>query len=136
MRNLDSKMRAAIEKKDDEWVKAAQTLAKNMQQQKNGKFVDKKGQLRNLQAAAERSDSWLAFELFLNYQAARGELDTQWTRKAIAALNDLHGAAANLAGGSREMEPDVHMEIVARVLGFAVRWHIAYLVGVIQEKSQ
>lgn len=128
MRILDAKIRANIEQADDQWVTIAKGLAEAMPKDRRGKYIEKKSQLRNLQALAERGDSWLAFELFLKYQAARGELDAQWVQSTAAALGNLRSEAIKLVGASgklSEKEQAVHMELVSRVLGFIVRWHFA-----------
>jgi hypothetical protein len=128
MRILDAKIRAKIEQADDQWVTVAKKLAETMPKNHQGKYIEKKSQLHNLQALAERGDSWLAFELFLKYQAARGELDSQWVQSTAADLANLRSEANRLVGASGklpEKEQAVHMELVSRVLGFTVRWHIA-----------
>jgi len=118
MRKLDATIRQQIAARDDDWVQEARRLVDGLRGQ------NKERQLRNIQSIAERSDSWAALALFIRYQAARKELPKQWAEKAIQQLEDLLSNAKSLAE-SRNADPKtVHMEIVSRVLGYAVRWHV------------
>ncbi|HEY65175.1 MAG TPA: hypothetical protein G4O02_11455 [Caldilineae bacterium] len=118
MRKLDATVRQEIAARDDEWVKAARELVNGLQSQ------DKERQLRNIQSIAEGSNSWAALALFIRYQAARNELDKQWAEEAIRRLENLQRDAQSLAASRRADPKAVHMEIVSRVLGYAVRWHV------------
>lgn len=123
MRRLDPRMRQEIEKRDDEWVQEAHKLATRLRELE-GKKEDKRGQLRNIQNVAESGDSWAALDLFIRYQAARGQLKTGWAEEAVALLGGLEKKAEAIARVVQNANPkDVHLEIVARVLGYAVRWH-------------
>jgi hypothetical protein len=85
---------------------------------------DKRRQLRNIQEVAESSDSWKALELFIRYQAARGEIDEGWAERAIQRLENLREEAQSLAGQVAGADVRaIHLALVARVLGYAVRWH-------------
>ncbi len=118
MRKLDATVRQEIAARDDEWVKAARELVNGLQGR------DKERQLRNIQSIAEGSDSWAALALFIRYQAARNELDKQWAEEVIRRLENLQRDAQSLAASRRADPKAVHMEIVSRVLGYAVRWHV------------
>ena len=118
MRKLDATIRQQIAARDDYWVQAARKLVDGLKDQ------NKERQLRNIQSIAEGSDSWDALALFIRYQAARKELPKQWAEEAIKQLEDLRRNAQSLAA-SRGADPKImHMEIVSRVLGYAVRWHV------------
>lgn len=119
MRVLPVRARRELERRDDEWVKKARELTRTI-----GKD-DKERQLRNVQSIAETSRSWEAVSLFMRYQAARGQLDKAWAEKAVSMLDELRRDAQTLAGSSDPSQiRDVHMELVARTLGYAVRWHV------------
>jgi len=117
MRTLPPRIRHEIEKRDDELVQLARNLTSGLKD-------DKRRQLRNIQDIAEGSDSWKALELFIRYQAARGEIDRAWAESAIQHLGDLQrtakGLATQVAGADAGA---VHLALVSRVLGYAVRWH-------------
>ena len=117
MRTLPPRIRHEIEKQDDELVQLARNLTSGLRD-------DKRRQLRNIQDIAEGSYSWKALELFIRYQAARGEIDKAWAESAIQHLADLQRTAEGLA--SQVAGPDaraIHLALVSRVLGYAVRWH-------------
>jgi hypothetical protein len=121
MRTLPPRIRHEIEKRDDELVQLARNLTSGLRD-------DKRRQLRNIQDIAEGSDSWKALELFIRYQAARGEIDKAWAESAIQRLGDLQriakGLASQVAGVDAGVDAGaVHLALVSRVLGYAVRWH-------------
>ena len=119
MRMLSARTRRELERRDDEWVKKARELVQTL-----GKG-DKERQLRNIQNVAEESHSWQAVSLFIRYQAARGQLDKTWAENTITLLEGLQNDAQGLVGSSNsEQVKDVHLELVARTLGYAVRWHV------------
>jgi len=119
MKMLPVRVRQALNKRDDEWVKKARELAQTLGTD------DKERQLRNIQSMAESSQSWQAVALFIRYQAARGQLDKVWAEKAVSALEGLQKDAQSLIGSATsEQTRDLHMELVARTLGYAVRWHV------------
>ena len=117
MRTLPPRIRHEIEKQDDELVQLARNLTSGLRD-------DKRRQLRNIQDIAEGSYSWKALELFIRYQAARGEIDKAWAESAIQHLADLQrtaeGLASQVAGTDARA---IHLALVSRVLGYAVRWH-------------
>jgi len=117
MRTLPPRIRHEIEKRDDELVQLARSLTSSLRD-------DKRRQLRNIQDIAEGSDSWKALELFIRYQAARGEIDKAWAESAIQRLGDLQRIAKGLASQVAGVDAGaVHLALVSRVLGYAVRWH-------------
>jgi len=124
MRTLHPRIRREIEKRDDELVQTARSLAEDLRKSLKKKDEDKRRQLRNIQDIAESSDSWKALELFIRYQAARGEIDRAWAESAIQHLGDLQrtakGLATQVAGADAGA---IHLALVSRVLGYAVRWH-------------
>ncbi|HFE53940.1 MAG TPA: hypothetical protein ENK07_10875 [Bacteroidetes bacterium] len=118
MRKITLQVLREITRRDDDWVQAAQTLVKSLKGQ------DKERQLRNIQSIAEGSASWKALALFIRYQAARGELPRQWAEDTIRQLGELANVAEDIARRHGANSKVVHMEIVSRVLGYAVRWHV------------
>ena len=126
MRKLNPKTRQAIAAKEDELVQKAREVAKalwgalNERQRKDGKVR----QLRNILEVAESTDSWKALSLFIRYQAARGELDIGWAEKVIETLEGLGSEARKLAQENKDDPKAVHLEMVTRLLGHAVRWHL------------
>lgn len=119
MRTINATAKMEIAAQDDRWVEEAQRLVKGLKGQ------DKHGQLRNIQAIAEESNSWPAVALFIRYQGARDQVPKQWAEDAVKRLEELQAHAKELASrvpGADEKA--IHMEIVSRVLGYAVRWHI------------
>jgi hypothetical protein len=124
MRKLGALIRQKIESKDDEWVQKARQLTSSLKE-------DKRGQLRNVLNIAEQGESWKALELFINYQAARNQLPKEWANKAIELLRNLEDEARSLLAKTGQMEyfRAVHMELVSRVLGYAVRWHVYDMEG-------
>jgi len=118
MRKIAPNMLRQIAVRDDDWVEKARTLVDDLANQ------DKERQLRNIQSIAEGSNSWKALELFIRYQAARKELPKQWAEAAIKQLEGLRSEAQSIAGKYGADIKTVHMEIVSRVLGYAVRWHV------------
>ncbi len=131
MRRLDATIRQRIAAQDDKWVQEAQTLAQSLWEslEKGERKDGKVGQLRNILEIAEASDSWKALKLFIRYQAARGQLGKKqgrkWAEDTIKQLERLQEHAKQLASQVRGAdEKAVHMELVSRVLGYAVRWHV------------
>jgi hypothetical protein len=117
MRTLPPRIRHEIEKRDDELVQLARNLTSGLRD-------DKRRQLRNIQDIAEGSDSWKALELFIRYQAARGEIDKAWAESAIQHLWGLQKTAQGLASQVAGVDAGaIHLALVSRVLGYAVRWH-------------
>jgi len=114
---LPPRIRHAIAKQDDELVQMAHELTKSLS-------GDKRRQLRNIQDIAESSDSWKALELFIRYQAARGEIEKEWAESAIQHLKSLQSTAQGMASQVAGVDARaVHLALVSRVLGYAVRWH-------------
>jgi len=118
MRKIAPNVLRQIAIRDDDWVEKARNLVADLANQ------DKERQLRNIQSIAEESNSWKALELFIRYQAARKELPKQWAEAAIKQLGGLRGEAQSIAGKHGADTKIIHMEIVSRVLGYAVRWHV------------
>ncbi|MGQ9654649.1 MAG: hypothetical protein ACUVXD_11340 [Thermodesulfobacteriota bacterium] len=119
MRRLDPIARQKIAALDDEWVREARKLSESL-----GTEEDKRRQLRNIQEIAEESNSWAVLELFIRYQGARDQLPKDWTESAVSQLSNLRKWADQITSQVKEAEAkSVHMEIVSRVLGYAVRWH-------------
>lgn len=117
MRRLDPTTRRKIAALDDNWVQEAQKLSQALK-------GDKRRQLRNIQDIAEESNSWAALELFIRYQAARNELPREWAEDAVNQLANLKKRAEEIASQVRGADAkSIHMEIISRVLGYAVRWH-------------
>jgi hypothetical protein len=124
MRTLHPRIRREIEKQDDELVQTARSLAEDLRKSLKKKDEDKRRQLRNIQDIAESSDSWKALELFIRYQAARDEIDRGWAESAIQRLERLQEMAQSLASQVAGADARaIHLALVSRVLGYAVRWH-------------
>jgi hypothetical protein len=118
MTRLSIATRKALEARDDQWITTAEELAHNL---RGGQ--DKEGQLRHIQSLCETTSSWKAVELFIRYQAARKQIDSRWAEATVETLEGLRDQADQL----RRQDDDpaiVHLEIVARVLGYAVRCHV------------
>ena len=126
MRKVNPKTRQAIAAMEDELVTKAREIADelwkvlNEQQRKDGKVR----QLRNILEVAESTDSWKALELFIRYQAARKEIPKAWAESAIQELNALQQEARDIVKNTKDSAEAVHLELVTRVLGHAVRWHL------------
>ncbi len=127
MKAMNPTARMAIAAQDTTWVEEAHSIAQSLwnalsnKERKDGK----ERQLRNIQGVAEGSNSWAAVALFIRYQAARGEVPKNWAEDTVARLEKLQGQAKELASKFRGVDDKVvHMEIVSRVLGYAVRWHV------------
>lgn len=126
-----AQIRHKLEKEDDTWAEEARQLAAALLKAlaKEGRDNDRERQLRNLQSMAEQSNSWRVFELFIRYQAARKEIPKDWAEQAIETLEKLQENARSLlhnipASADPELLKAVHLELVARTLGYAVRWHV------------
>jgi len=139
MRRLPPRIARELENREDELVERARTLAAGLlggkESREHGRddedgegsrrMASKEGQLRNIQSMAEESDSWEAVKLFIRYQAARDQLRRDWAEEAVKQLEALQDHARALAPGQDPgLQRRVHMELVARVLGYAVRWHV------------
>jgi len=120
MRKLAPAVQQHIAALDETWVEEAQELVKGLKGQDS-----KEGQLRNIQAYAEASDSWKALELFIRYQAARKQLPKDWAESAVKRLGALQNKAAEIASHVQGADAKaIHMRILSRVLGYAVRQHV------------
>ncbi len=126
----------AIREREESLVNMAEELARNLAeilQQKKKPLSEKEHkerQLRNIQEMAEQSTSWAEVELFIRYQAARGEIDATWADKAIQTLKRLQDIARSIVGAANESTiRTVHLELVRRVLGHTVRWHVWHAKG-------
>ncbi len=126
MRKLNPKTRKAIAEREDELVQKAQNIAKALWDELDpGQRLDGKiRQLRNILEVAESTDSWKALELFIRYQAARKEIPKSWAEAAIQQLDVLQRDAQEIAKDTGDKPKTVHLELVTRVLGHAVRWHL------------
>ncbi len=126
MRRLKSQTRREIAKLEDQLVEKAQKIAQNLWdeldtgQRRDGKVR----QLRNILEVAESTDSWKALELFIRYQAARKEIPGAWAESAIQELSALQTYAQEIARTTGDSEKTIHLELITRVLGHAVRWHL------------
>ena len=117
MRQLSFKAINEIKKKDNDWVRNAENLVVNLEE-------NRERQLRIIQSMAESSNSWEVVKLFIRYQAARNQIGKEWAEKdAIPLLDKLQNDAKSMSISTDDLK-DVHMEIVSRVLGYAVRWHV------------
>lgn len=139
MKTIPAQARMQIAAQDNTWVEEARTIAQSLwnsldqREKKDGK----ERQLRNIQSVAEESRSWAALALFIRYQAARGEIPKQWAEDTVAQLETLQGQAKGLASQVQGAdEKAIHMEIVSRVLGYAVRWHVWDVKGKSKEETQ
>jgi|GEM_PF-522450 hypothetical protein len=127
----------AIKEREESLVNMAEELARNLaeifhQEEKKplNEKEHKERQLRNIQEVAEQSTSWAEVELFIRYQAARKELYTAWAERAIQKLKELQGIARSIVGAADESTiRNVHLELVRRVLGHTVRWHVWHAKG-------
>ena len=126
MRRLKPQTRREIAKLEDQLVEKAQKIAQNLRdeldtgQRRDGKVR----QLRNILEVAESTDSWKALELFIRYQAARREIPGAWGEFAIQELSTLQTYAQEIARTTGDSEKTIHLELITRVLGHAVRWHL------------
>jgi len=126
MRKLNPKTRKAIAEREDQLVEKAQSIAQQLwesledAQKRDGKVR----QLRNVLEVAESTDSWKALELFMRYQAARNEIPKSWAELAIQELGALQQDAKSVAQKTGDKNKTIHLELVTRVLGHAVRWHL------------
>lgn len=126
MRKLKPKTRKAIAEREDELVQKAQNIAQTLWDELDpGQRPDGRvRQLRNILEVAESTDSWKALELFIRYQAARKEIPKAWAEDTIQELDALQKEAREIAQNTRDSAKAVHLELVTRVLGHAVRWHL------------
>jgi len=126
MRKLNLKARKAIAEREDELVQKAQKIAQALWDELDlGQRLDGKiRQLRNILEVAESTDSWKALELFIRYQAARKEIPKAWAELVIQELGALQQEAQQIAKNAKVSAKAVHLELVTRVLGHAVRWHL------------
>jgi tRNA threonylcarbamoyladenosine modification (KEOPS) complex Cgi121 subunit len=116
MRQLSFAALNKIKEQDDDLVRTAEELVDSLKE-------NDESQLRIIQSMAESSSSWEVVKLFMRYQAARKQIDMTWTDKAIVQLEALEDNARSMAT-SRDNSKDLHMELVSRVLGYAVRRHV------------
>lgn len=118
MRKLFPRTWKMIRERDDEWVKAGEKLIKGLGDQE----VER--QLRIIQGVAEESGSWEAVKLFIQYQGSRKEakIGKDWAQKAVDELESLKNRAEELSRQTGDDKKGVHLELVSRVLGYAVRW--------------
>lgn len=118
-----------IEAQTEALIQKAEKLATQMKESlKEGD--DKERQLRNIQEVAEQSTSWAEVELFIRYQGARKQIPAAWVPKAIEALSELEKVAKSIASGEPpEVIRRIHLELIRRVLGYTVRWHVVHVKG-------
>lgn len=125
MRTIAAQARMQIAAQDNDWVEEAHTIAQSLWTALGRRGEGKERQLRNIQSMAEETSSWAALALFIRYQAARGEIPKEWADDIVSQLEGLQQRAREIASRVRGTdEKAVHMEIVSRVLGYAVRWHV------------
>ena len=113
---LSTETLSKIDSYEAELVRRAEELAGKLKE-------DKERQLRNIQQAAEQTKYWEPLALFIRYQAARKQLDKEWTKQLIKELEDLQGQAKEIARETRDNPDLIHMELIARLMGYLVRWH-------------
>lgn len=116
MRQLSTATINKIKDREDDLVTEAKGLVEELNE-------NKERQLRNIQGIAENTSSWEVVKLFMKYQAARNQIDMAWTNKAVDKLEGLANDAKSIAT-SKDNIKDLHLELVSRVLGYAVRWHV------------
>ncbi|MGB9872247.1 MAG: hypothetical protein ACPLYD_11370 [Anaerolineae bacterium] len=137
MKTIPAQARMQIAAQDNTWVEEARMIAKSLWTALGKKGEGKERQLRNIQSVAEESNSWAALALFIRYQAARGEIPKQWAEETVTSLERLQRQAKELTAQVRGADDKVlHMEIVSRVLGYAVRWHVWDVKGLGKEESR
>ena len=125
MRTITAPVRMQIAAQDNRWVEEAHAIAQSLWTALGRRGEGKERQLRNIQSVAEETPSWNALALFIRYQAARGEIPKEWAENTVSRLEGLQHQAKEIASRVRGTdEKAVHMEIVSRVLGYAVRWHV------------
>ncbi len=126
MRKLKPQTRKVIAQREDQLVEKAQNIAQTLWDELDpGQRLDGKvRQLRNILEVAESTDSWKALDLFIRYQAARKEIPKPWAESAIQELDALQPDAQKIAKETGDKPKTVHLELVTRVLGHAVRWHL------------
>ncbi len=126
-----------IEAQEEKMVRTAQELADQMKEaieQEERRTLSerdhKERQLRNIQGVAEQSTSWAEVELFIRYQAARREIPKAWMERAVETLGDLRAMARDIAPNEpEEVIQRIHLELIRRVLGYTVRWHVWHAKG-------
>ncbi|WP_322797700.1 hypothetical protein [Thermoflexus sp.] len=138
----------ALEAHTEDMVKKAEELAEEMKaafKQEEGKQLSdkehKERQLRNIQGVAEQSTSWAEVELFIRYQAARKEIPKEWAKHAIQTLGGLKDIALKIThdalGTHRdEVANRIHIELIRRVLGYTVWWHVWHAKGESKPKGR
>lgn len=137
MKAITAQARTQIVAQDSDWVEEAYRIAQELWTDLGRKGEGKERQLRNIQSTAEQSPSWAAVALFIRYQAARGEIPKRWAEDTVARLEKLQERAKQLASQLRGAdEKAIHMEIVSRVLGYAVRWHVWDVKGQRKEEDR
>ncbi|MBO9362175.1 hypothetical protein [Thermoflexus sp.] len=127
----------AIKEKEGELVQMAEELARSLKEifrnEEEKPLSDKEHkerQLRNIQEVAEQSTSWAEVELFIRYQAARKEIYVAWANEALQKLQGLRELARGIVGAAEEPTiRKVHLELIRRVLGHTVRWHVWHAKG-------
>lgn len=135
-----------LEAREEDMVKKAEELAEQMkeafEQEEEGRKrlsdkENKERQLRNIQEIAEQSTSWAEVELFIRYQAARKQIPKSWAQHAVETLGSLQEMARAIAQAISESRPEIHkqihLELVRRVLGYTVRWHVWHAKGESQQ---
>jgi len=123
----NAKILRALREKEENLVHEGEKLAQSLV--KGGK-LDKERQLRNIQEIAEQSTSWAEVELFIRYQAARREIPVDWAKETITKLEELRGMARSIVGvEDNSLIRKVHLELVRRILGYTVRWHVWHTKG-------
>ncbi len=116
MRQLSFAALNAIKEQDDDLVRKAEDLVDSLTE-------NEERQLRIIQSMTESSRSWNVVKLFMKYQAARKQIDMTWTDEAIGKLEALENDARSIAMPKDNVK-DLHMELISRVLGYAVRRHV------------
>ncbi|HOO01948.1 MAG TPA: hypothetical protein PLE76_04500 [Rectinema sp.] len=106
-----------LKDQDDDLVIKAEELVDDLTE-------NQERQLRIILSMAENSKSWNAVRLFMKYQAARKQIDMDWTEVAIGKLEALENDAKSIAATTGDNIKDLHMELISKILGYAIRRHV------------
>ncbi|WP_448593205.1 hypothetical protein [Thermoflexus hugenholtzii] len=115
--SLDPQVMAKIRDLDPQLIRDSQELAEALPS-------SAERQIRNIMEAAEQASCWEAVELFIRYQAARGALNGNWAEALIAKLKGLEQPVEDLARQFGVSKTAIHLALIARFLGYLVRWDV------------
>ena len=117
MRQLSYAAINLLKDQDDDLVTEAEELVDKLTE-------NQERQLRIILSMAENSRSWNAVKLFMKYQAARKQIDMNQTEVAVGKLEALENDAKSIATTTGDNIKDLHMELISKVLGYAIRRHV------------